>query len=292
MDWTLLYWLTVGVSSLLSLSEHFVVSELGRWCFKPSQPQRIILGLRTTFIKRHIVEITNKAQIRPPPKKQQQQKQNEKAESCWENLSNEIQSNGPYRQKETQGQNKKEWASSVGLCPVERYDCGHHFVSNYVWIFAVVLIENDRNEAQVYWHRCGVSFEIPVINITVRSPLFVYGDWEGGYTYRVLHVELSIFCGRISSQLIWFRGFVTTEKLTSPFALGFICCLNVINRISTEIINFIQHIRMLCLLLSLWPTLFFFFNTMIESFVLSCILLGKYYCLLSGSAFSNYKLIR
>ena len=32
---------------------------------KPSQPQRIISGLRETFIKRYIVERTNKADIRP-----------------------------------------------------------------------------------------------------------------------------------------------------------------------------------------------------------------------------------
>ena len=30
------------------------------WCFKPSQPQRIISGLKETFIKRYIVEWTNK----------------------------------------------------------------------------------------------------------------------------------------------------------------------------------------------------------------------------------------
>ena len=31
------------------------------WCFKPSQPQRIISWLKKTFIKRYIVERTNKA---------------------------------------------------------------------------------------------------------------------------------------------------------------------------------------------------------------------------------------
>ena len=35
------------------------------WCFKPSQPQRIISGLKETFIKRYTVERTNKAEIRP-----------------------------------------------------------------------------------------------------------------------------------------------------------------------------------------------------------------------------------
>ena len=34
------------------------------WCFKPSQPQRIILGLKETFIKRYLVERANKAAIK------------------------------------------------------------------------------------------------------------------------------------------------------------------------------------------------------------------------------------
>ena len=77
--------------------------------FKPSQPQRIISGLRETFIKRYIVERTNKTEMRP-------EEQSEKAESRWENLWNEIQLKGPQSRKQTQEQNKKEWASSVGLC--------------------------------------------------------------------------------------------------------------------------------------------------------------------------------
>ena len=53
------------------------------WCFKPTQPQRITSGLRETFIRRYIVERTNTAEIRPA-------EQSEKAESCRENLWNEI----------------------------------------------------------------------------------------------------------------------------------------------------------------------------------------------------------
>ena len=45
--------------------------------FKPSQPQRIISGLRETFTKRYIVERTSKTDIRP-------EEQSEKAESCRE----------------------------------------------------------------------------------------------------------------------------------------------------------------------------------------------------------------
>ena len=48
-------------------------------CFKHSQPQRIISGLRETFIKRYILERINKAEIR-------QEEQSETAESCQENL--------------------------------------------------------------------------------------------------------------------------------------------------------------------------------------------------------------
>ena len=58
------------------------------WCFEPSQPQRIISGLKETFIKRYIVERTNNAEIRP-------EEQSEKAESCREKLWNEIQLKGP-----------------------------------------------------------------------------------------------------------------------------------------------------------------------------------------------------
>ena len=41
-----------------------------------------------TFIKRDIVERSNKAEVRP-------EEQSEKAESCRENLWSEIQSKGP-----------------------------------------------------------------------------------------------------------------------------------------------------------------------------------------------------
>ena len=34
------------------------------WCFKPSQPQRIISGLKETLMKGYVVERTNKAGIR------------------------------------------------------------------------------------------------------------------------------------------------------------------------------------------------------------------------------------
>ena len=43
---------------------------------------------KETFKKRYIVERTNKAEIRP-------EEQSEKAESCEENLWNEIQLKGP-----------------------------------------------------------------------------------------------------------------------------------------------------------------------------------------------------
>ena len=37
--------------------------ELVSWCFKPSQPQWIISGLREVLTKRYIAERTNKAEI-------------------------------------------------------------------------------------------------------------------------------------------------------------------------------------------------------------------------------------
>ena len=93
--------------------------ELVSRCFKPSQPQWIISGLRETFSKRYIAERTSRAEYRP-------EKQSEKAESCRDYLWNEIQLKGPYRQKQTQEQNKKGWTSSVGLCQRQRSTHLHH----------------------------------------------------------------------------------------------------------------------------------------------------------------------
>ena len=62
--------------------------ELVNLWFEPSQLLRIMSGLKETFINRHIVERTNKAEIRP-------EEQSEKTESCRENLWNETQLKGP-----------------------------------------------------------------------------------------------------------------------------------------------------------------------------------------------------
>ena len=56
--------------------------------FELSQPLEIISGLKERFMKRHIVERTNKAEIRP-------EEQNKKTDSRWENLWKEIQLKGP-----------------------------------------------------------------------------------------------------------------------------------------------------------------------------------------------------
>ena len=57
-----------------------------------------------TFVKKCVVERTNKTEIRP-------EEQSKKAEIFRENLWIEIQLKGPQRQKQTQEQNKKMWAS-------------------------------------------------------------------------------------------------------------------------------------------------------------------------------------
>ena len=60
-------------------------------------------------MKRYIAEKTSKGEIKL-------EEQSEKTKSCQENLWNEIQLKGTQRQKQTQEQNKKEWASSISLC--------------------------------------------------------------------------------------------------------------------------------------------------------------------------------
>ena len=54
----------------------------------PVNHERIISGLKETFIKKYVVERTNKAEITP-------EEQSEKAKSRRENLWNEIQLKGP-----------------------------------------------------------------------------------------------------------------------------------------------------------------------------------------------------
>ena len=61
---------------------------LVNWSFKPSQPLGIISGLKETFIRRYVVERTNKTEIRP-------REQNEKTESCRGPLWNETQLKRP-----------------------------------------------------------------------------------------------------------------------------------------------------------------------------------------------------
>ena len=75
--------LTIEASTVVPIT-HSSVS----WCFKPSQPQRIVSGQKETFIERYIVGRTNKAGIRP-------EEQSKKAEIFRENLWHEVQLKGP-----------------------------------------------------------------------------------------------------------------------------------------------------------------------------------------------------
>ena len=121
--------------------------QLVSWCFKPSQPQRIISGLRETFTKRYIVERTNKAEIKP-------EEQIEKAESFRENSWKEIQLKGPQRQKQTQEQNKKEWASSVSLCHRHKPQHSHHVKVGPRGL----LLENFRERATAVSATCPYCY--------------------------------------------------------------------------------------------------------------------------------------
>ena len=73
----------------MKMIDYFVeTSQLVNGCFEPSQLTGIISGLKKTFIERYIVERTNRAEIRL-------EERNEKAESCRENIWNEIHLRGP-----------------------------------------------------------------------------------------------------------------------------------------------------------------------------------------------------
>ena len=73
----------MGTHELTVVGEMLIVDALS-----PVNHTGLLSGLRETFLKSYIVEWTNKAEIRP-------EEESEKAESCWENLWNEIQLKGP-----------------------------------------------------------------------------------------------------------------------------------------------------------------------------------------------------
>ena len=62
---------------------------LVNWCLESSQPLGIISGLKETFIKRHVVERTKRAEVGP-----EEQSEKTTTETCRENLWNEIQLKG------------------------------------------------------------------------------------------------------------------------------------------------------------------------------------------------------
>ena len=88
-----------------------IPKKLVSWCFKPSQPQWIISELRETYIKRYYSwkDQARTAELRP-------EEQSEKAEKCRVNLWNEIQFEGAIKTEIDTRTEKKEWASSFGLC--------------------------------------------------------------------------------------------------------------------------------------------------------------------------------
>ena len=78
----------VVVDKVCDFTLHYLHCLKVSWCFKPSQPQMILSGLKETFIKRYTVERASGAETIP-------EGQSEKAESCRENLWNEIQLKRP-----------------------------------------------------------------------------------------------------------------------------------------------------------------------------------------------------
>ena len=96
-----IYWPTPGFKGRM-----FKLCVLTRWDFN--------FCIRSSPLRE-----TNKAEIRP-------EEQSERAGSWWENLWNEIQLKVPQKQKHTQGQSKKEWASSVGLRQKHKLQHPHH----------------------------------------------------------------------------------------------------------------------------------------------------------------------
>ena len=82
-------------------------------CFKHSRPQRIISGLRETFIKRYIVETTvpirQKSDRKNRVRKQRVVGINYGMKYSWKGLKDTNKHKNRIKKK------KKEWASSAGI---------------------------------------------------------------------------------------------------------------------------------------------------------------------------------
>ena len=109
-----------------------------------------------SFIKRYMVERTNKAEIRS-------WEQSEQAQSFGENLWHEIYLKGPQRQKQTQEQNKTEWASSAGLC--QRHKLQHpHQMKARSWgqfVSSFLSVSNDLTHVTHARNTRGQTSERP-----------------------------------------------------------------------------------------------------------------------------------
>ena len=141
-----------------STRKDYVRVEGVSWCFEPSPPQRITSGLelRETFIKRCLAERASKVEIRP-------EEQSEKAESCWENLWDEVQLQGPQRQKWDR-KNRVRKRRVVGRIYGMKYSWKGH---------------KDRNSHKNRINRSGQAWLAYVKNISRSIPTmwrWVHGD--------------------------------------------------------------------------------------------------------------------
>ena len=89
------------------------------WCFRPSQPQRITSGLRETFIKRYNV-------VEGSMRQKWDRKNRVRKRRAVRRIYGMKYGGKGDKDRKSQEQNEKEWASSVGLCYKHNPQLPHH----------------------------------------------------------------------------------------------------------------------------------------------------------------------
>ena len=127
----------------LSLFVHLRWFNLINWCFESSQPLGIISGLKETFIKRHIVERTNKAEI--------DRKNRVRKQSCRENLLSEIQLKGPEERNRHKNRIKRSGQARL----IYVFDINHNIPTTWRWAHGDISDEKScSSKREVKWSWC------------------------------------------------------------------------------------------------------------------------------------------
>ena len=137
-----------------------VSEQLVSWCFKPSQPQRIISGLRETFIKRYMIQRTNKAE---QGQKNRVRKRRVVGRIYGMKYSWKGQKNSVNRLNLDDGTSETELVQYALLRELTEISVAHDFIrcSNYIRIWTLCCVVNAECINKLHSDRGVVLCSLP-----------------------------------------------------------------------------------------------------------------------------------